>query len=87
MSRPGTIARLLRTAFAVAVLLAVGGALFNFTAVSKPRSHQSARHRSDRETAFFRQGRRVFRFDTFGDQAFWGGVLGLHRAIEGAKRA
>jgi hypothetical protein len=31
------------------------------------------------------QGRNVFRFDTFGDQAVWGGVLGLHRAIEGAK--
>jgi mono/diheme cytochrome c family protein len=31
------------------------------------------------------QGRNVFRFDTFGDQAVWGGVLGLHKTIEGAK--
>src|SRR4051794_35006400 len=31
------------------------------------------------------QGRNVFRYDTFGDQAVWGGVLGLHKAIEGAK--
>jgi Cytochrome c len=30
------------------------------------------------------QGRQIFRFDTFGDQDYWG-VLGLHRAIEGAK--
>lgn len=30
------------------------------------------------------QGRDVFRFDTFGDEAFWGGVLQLHTAIEGA---
>ena len=30
------------------------------------------------------QGRQIFRFDTFGDQAFWGGALGLHRAIEGS---
>src|ERR1051326_6309506 len=30
------------------------------------------------------RGQRVFRFDTFGDQAFWGGMLGLHQAIEGA---
>jgi hypothetical protein len=29
------------------------------------------------------QGRRIFRFDTFGDQAFWGGALQLHRAITG----
>jgi hypothetical protein len=31
------------------------------------------------------RGRNVFRDDTFGDQAVWGGVLGLHKAIEGAK--
>jgi hypothetical protein len=29
------------------------------------------------------EGRRTFRFDTFGDEAFWGDLLGLHRAIEG----
>jgi hypothetical protein len=32
-----------------------------------------------------RQGRHIFRFDTFGDEAFWGDVLGLHRAIIGEK--
>jgi hypothetical protein len=31
------------------------------------------------------QGRQIFRFDTFGDEDFWGGTLGLHKAIEGAK--
>jgi hypothetical protein len=31
------------------------------------------------------RGRQIFRFDTFGDQAFWGGSLQLHGAIEGAK--
>lgn len=30
------------------------------------------------------QGRQTFRFDTFGDESFWGGTLMLHRAIEGA---
>ena len=30
------------------------------------------------------QGRTAFRFDTFGDEDFWGGVLGLHKTIEGA---
>jgi len=29
------------------------------------------------------RGRKTFRFDTFGDQAFWGGALQLHRAIAG----
>jgi hypothetical protein len=30
-------------------------------------------------------GEQVFRFDTFGDEAFWGDTLKLHQAIEGAK--
>jgi hypothetical protein len=30
------------------------------------------------------RGQQVFRFDTFGDEAFWGGSLKLHQAIEGA---
>lgn len=33
----------------------------------------------------FREGRETFRFDTFGDEEFWGGKLQLHRAIEGAR--
>jgi hypothetical protein len=28
------------------------------------------------------QGRQIFRFDTFGDQAFWGDTLKLHQAIK-----
>jgi hypothetical protein len=31
------------------------------------------------------EGRNTFRFDTFGDEAFWGDTLKLHQAIEGAK--
>jgi hypothetical protein len=31
------------------------------------------------------QGKSIFRFDTFGDQDFWGGTLQLHKAIEGAR--
>lgn len=34
---------------------------------------------------FFAQGRQIFRYDTFGDEAFWGGTLQLHKALEGAK--
>jgi hypothetical protein len=31
------------------------------------------------------EGQHTFRFDTFGDEAFWGDKLKLHEAIEGAK--
>jgi len=34
---------------------------------------------------FLAQGKQIFRFDTFGDEAFWGDTLKLHQAIEGAK--
>src|SRR6188768_1045861 len=32
----------------------------------------------------FEQGKEIFRFDTFGDEDYWGGTLQLHRAVEGA---
>jgi hypothetical protein len=31
------------------------------------------------------EGKQTFRFDTFGDEAFWSDALQLHRAIEGAQ--
>lgn len=43
------------------------------------RDH-GARHDQDTLT----QGRQTFRFDTFGDEDFWGGTLKLHEAIEGS---
>jgi hypothetical protein len=70
---------------AAAALLLIGGALFNFSAVSKKRSDRGDR-RSSYEQRLFAQGKDIFRFDTFGDQAFWGGALQLHRAIEGRRQ-
>jgi hypothetical protein len=31
------------------------------------------------------EGTKIFRFDTFGDEDFWGDTLQLHKAIEGTK--
>ena len=66
----------------VAGLLLLGGIVVNGTvsAVSGTSS-DPARANADK---LFLQGRDVFRFETFGDQAVWGGVLGLHKAIEGS---
>src|ERR1700726_2687212 len=36
-------------------------------------------------TKMFNDGRQIFRFDTFGDEAFWGDTLKLHQAIQGSK--
>ena len=38
---------------------------------------------SDNAQNLIAEGRRIFRFDTFGDENFWGGALKLHLAIAG----
>ena len=38
----------------------------------------------DNSDALLNEGRETFRHDTFGDEAFWGGELRLHEAIEGS---
>lgn len=45
-------------------------------------SEQQTDANADRMLA---EGKQTFRFDTFGDEAFWTDALQLHRAIEGAK--
>src|SRR5262249_55134304 len=40
---------------------------------------------SNHAQALLEEGRRVFRFDTFGSEAFWGDQLELHKAIAGEK--
>ena len=42
---------------------------------------ENARHAQ----AMLNEGKRIFRFDTFGSEAFWGDALQLHKAIAGEK--
>jgi hypothetical protein len=42
-------------------------------------------HDRDAERDLIAAGRNTFRFDTFGDEAFWGDTLKLHEAIEGRR--
>jgi hypothetical protein len=39
---------------------------------------------SPEEGRLIQEGRDTFRFDTFGDEAFWGDTLRLHQALEGS---
>jgi cytochrome c5 len=36
--------------------------------------------------ALIEEGRQTFRHETFGDEDFWGGTIGLHKALEGAAK-
>jgi hypothetical protein len=74
---------------AAVVLLAVFGVC---TLTLRPKAaaqEQDNKRKTDpildnaRET--IREGRKIFRFDTFGDEAFWGGTLKLHQAIAGSQ--
>src|SRR3954452_2820616 len=70
---------------AAAALMLAGSILLNVSAVSKPTAGRHAPANSISEQRLFSQGRDVFRYDTFGDQSFWGDSLQLHKAIEGSK--
>lgn len=40
---------------------------------------------ADNARSMIQEGRTTFRFETFGDEAFWGDTLKLHQALAGAK--
>jgi hypothetical protein len=71
-------------AAAVVLYLAIVGVTGTVAAVSGSAAKPSGAAASPASRELVR-GRRIFRFDTFGDQAFWGRALQLHRAIEGKK--
>jgi hypothetical protein len=52
------------------------------TSVSGPQYDGQIEANSER---MMEQGKRIFRTDTFGSEDFWGGQLGLHRAILGSR--
>ena len=76
-------------AAAAALLLICLVALSRSTPLRADNSHNDADdHRNPvvkNATQKVLMGEQVFRFDTFGDEAFWGDTLKLHQAIEGAK--
>jgi cytochrome c5 len=78
--------RRVRAALSAAALVSLGGLMFNLAAESKTHAKRPpASTALKRESALFRQGRDIFRNDTFGDERFWAGTLQLQKALEGAK--
>ena len=81
-TRVGRLAKLLVLGLAVTVAVVV---------VASPAGSRIAKlFGFDREIEnnaerMLAEGRQTFRFDTFGDEAFWGGMLQLHQAIQGSE--
>src|SRR3954469_18972471 len=86
MPRSSRLRSAVRTGALMGVCALAGGALFNVSAQSQPRRARQAERPAPiaHATDLVRQGRTIFRFDDFGDNAFWGGALQLHKAIEGS---
>jgi hypothetical protein len=78
-------ARWIGTVAGIAALLLLGGMIFNGTVSAFATKNAPVDAEKKNSSALFAQGRQIFRFDTFGDQKFWGGALGLHKAISGEK--
>src|SRR3954464_1105521 len=78
----------MKTRTAVVVALSV---VVVFVAARVGRADRDSDQQLNQEDAQIREhaaamvsdGRNIFRFDTFGDEAFWGGALRLHETIAG----
>src|SRR5579872_2088578 len=71
---------------ALAVFCLVSGKKTGLNAQEDSPSVPHARDGVEASTdGMIAEGRHIFRFDTFGDEAFWGDTLQLHQAIAGAK--
>ena len=80
MPRSSRLRKAVRTGGLMGVCALAGGALFGVSADSKtaPPAAQAPASAAN-GAALVRQGRQIFRYDDFGDDAFWSGALGSTR--------
>ena len=84
MSLIGRVLGRLAMIAAGGLVLYVGFVIVNGTVSAMSASGRDPDKKSDRAAQrLFERGREIFRFDTFGDEAFWGDALQLHQAIKG----
>jgi hypothetical protein len=68
----------------LAAVLAVGTAVWVSEARFVIAQSAPVDTAADDATKMLNDGRQIFRFDTFGDEVFWGDTLKLHQAIQGS---
>jgi len=70
------------------ICVAVGIVYFASRGLSQSNQNQPAAFDAQIKSnaqEMFDEGRRIFRYDTFGDEVYWTGKLKLHNAIQGSK--
>lgn len=68
------------------VLLIVGGIMLIFSSLTSQVHSQEPQENdpvADNALLMIEEGRQTFRYETFGDEVFWGDTLQLHQAITG----
>ena len=70
---------------AIALAMLAGAGEFTGDDERERRLSKDDRHINAHARRLIEEGRRIFRFDTFGSEAFFGDALQLHRAIAGEK--
>ena len=80
------MSKALRWLAVVVPLVVVAWLVFSLPTARADRSESPGIDRAvlDHARLLLDEGRRVFRFETFGDEAFWGDTLKLHQAIAGS---
>jgi hypothetical protein len=74
------------------VIIVLAGISLALVYLARPGNAQRAdqqnafdRQISENSKRMFEEGRQIFRYDTFGDEAYWTDKLKLHNAIQGSK--
>jgi hypothetical protein len=85
MPRSSRLRKAVRTGALMGACALAGGALFNVSAQSRTEKNAQPANATQHGKDLVSEGRRIFRFDDFGDDAFWSGALQLDKAVAGAK--
>jgi hypothetical protein len=75
-----------KSKLSAALVLLTGIGIAGLSLGRKAAQAQQTDPIADNAQTMLDQGRQIFRFDTFGDEAFWGDTLKLHQAVAGAKQ-
>jgi hypothetical protein len=67
------------------LIIAVGSVSLALSRRAAAQSPQSTDPIADNAQTMVNDGRKIFRFDTFGDEAYWGDTIKLHQAVAGVK--